>query len=87
LLPGLVRHEARHALASAWPIAHPPFCALDLVRLVGSLVRDGGSAEPLTGSPFDVAELVASEARHWFADDIAALGELLIERLPTDRTA
>jgi hypothetical protein len=88
--------------------------ALDLVRLVGSLVRVrvrvGGSAEPLAGSPFDLAELVAAESRRWFLDDatrmarlvrlgdgsadatvdpddIAALGELFIERLRTDRSA
>jgi hypothetical protein len=84
--------------------------ALDLVRLVGLLVRVGGSAAPLAGSPFDLSELVAAEARRWFVDDatrmarlmrlgegsadasvdpddIAALGELFIDRLRTDRTA
>jgi len=43
--------------------------ALDLVRLVGDLVRSDESVEALRSAPFDLAALVAAELKRWFVTD------------------
>lgn len=43
--------------------------ALDLVRLVGDLVRAPGSAAQFASAPFDLTALVSSQVERWFVDD------------------
>lgn len=43
--------------------------ALDLVRLVGDLVRQPSTAEVLHAAPFDLDELVAEQIERWFVAD------------------
>jgi hypothetical protein len=51
--------------------------AVDLVRLIGELVGPGGSAEPFSDAPFDLAELVVAQAQRWFVDDDTRTARLL----------
>ncbi len=43
--------------------------ALDLVRLVGDLVRVPTLAQPFLSAPFDLAALVSSQVERWLVDD------------------
>lgn len=43
--------------------------ALDLVRIVGDLVRSKDSIDALRAAPFDLASLVASQLERWFVTD------------------
>jgi hypothetical protein len=51
--------------------------ALDLARLIGVLVRESGSAEPLSRAPFDLRELVVAEVQRWFLDDATRTARLV----------
>jgi predicted nucleotidyltransferase len=43
--------------------------ALDLVRLVGEVVREPAHAESLRAAPHDLAALASTQISRWFVDD------------------
>ncbi len=58
--------------------------ALDLVRLIVDLVRDGDSVESLKSAPFDLSSLVAAEVERWFVTDALRTSRLANAAAPSD---
>ena len=51
--------------------------ALDLVRLIGDLVRTPSSAEQFAAAPFDLAALVSLQTQRWLIEDATRTARLI----------